>query len=158
MAGGTLDNAARFGTDCITRACCAKANIFANRPEELAYFFTDLAPDGTHLTGKETYTVTFPADQLPPVKGFWSLTLYDKHHFFAPNDHNHFSIGTKNRDLAYGADGTLTIYVQHQPPDSDKIANWPPAPQDEFSLFVRAYWPTSAALNGDWSPPPPRAH
>jgi hypothetical protein len=81
---GTLDNAARFGTDYITRTSCAKANIFANRPEESAYFFTDRDPDSTHLTGEKMYTVTFPADQLPPVKGFWSLTLYDKHHFFAP--------------------------------------------------------------------------
>jgi arylsulfatase A-like enzyme len=143
---GTLDNAARCGTDYITRAQCAGANIFANRPEESAYFFIDRDPDGTHLTGEKTYKSPFPADQLPPVKGFWSVTLYDKHHFFAPNDHNRFSIGTKNRDLAYGADGTLTIYVQHQPPDSDKVTNWLRAPQDEFSLFVRTYWPTSAAL------------
>ena len=94
------------------------------------------------------YTVTFPADQLSPVKGFWSLRLYDKHHFFAPNDHDRFSIDTKNSDLAYGADGALTIFVQHQPPDSGRITNWLPAPRDEFSL-VRTCWPTSAALDGD---------
>ena len=59
-------------------------------------------------------------------------------------------------DKAYTV--TLTISVQHQPPDSDKMTNWLPAPHDEFSLFVRLYWPTDAALNGDWSPPPLRSH
>ena len=31
----------------------------------------------------EALTVTFK--RVPPVKGFWSITLYDQFHFFAPN-------------------------------------------------------------------------
>ncbi|MEV6272938.1 DUF1254 domain-containing protein [Kribbella sp. NPDC051936] len=31
---------------------------------------------GTALDGSRTYQITFPAGQLPPVDGFWSLTLY----------------------------------------------------------------------------------
>jgi len=30
--------------------------------------------------------VTFGKDQVPPVRGFWSLTLYNEHHFFQPNE------------------------------------------------------------------------
>ena len=33
------------------------------------------------------------------------------------------------------ADGSLTIYVQHDSPGEDKEANWLPAPDDEF-FFV----------------------
>ena len=30
--------------------------------------------------------MTFGKDEMPPVHGFWSLTLYNEHHFFAPNE------------------------------------------------------------------------
>jgi hypothetical protein len=27
----------------------------------------------------------FPKGQLPPARGFWSLTMYDAEYFFVPN-------------------------------------------------------------------------
>jgi hypothetical protein len=30
----------------------------------------------------------------------------------------------------------------------------PPAPEGEFSLYVRAYWPKTAVTDGSWTPPP----
>ena len=53
---------------------------------------------GARLNGANRYTVTFAKDQTPPVNGFWSLTLYNEHHFFAPNEIKRYSIGTKNKD------------------------------------------------------------
>jgi len=38
--------------------------------------------------------VTFAKGE-PPVRGFWSLTLYDAQHFFVPNEIKRFSIGTR---------------------------------------------------------------
>lgn len=55
-----------------------------------------------------------------------------------PNELNRFSVGTKNKDLVYGADGSLTLYVQHERPAADKVANWLRAPKGDFELFVRA--------------------
>jgi hypothetical protein len=99
--------------------------------------------------------VTFPKGQLPPVKGFWSLTLYNAHHFFSPNEQKRYSLGTKNKTLKYNDDGSLTLYVQSAAPDADKADNWLPAPANEdFSLYVRAYWPEQPALDGTWTPPP----
>jgi hypothetical protein len=86
------------------------------------------------------------------VKGFWSLTVYDQYHFFVPNEINRFSIGTKNKDLVRNANGSVTIYVQPDPPA--QRSNWLPAPKDDFSLFIRAYWPRAAVTNGKWTPPP----
>ena len=61
---------------------------------------------------------------------------------------------TKNRDLKYNADGSLTIYVQADPPAGVLRTNWLPAPKDaDFSLYVRAYWPKAAVLDGQWTPP-----
>ena len=36
---------------------------------------------------------------MPPVKGFWSLTLYNAEHFFNDNPLQRFSLGTKNKNL-----------------------------------------------------------
>jgi hypothetical protein len=94
-------------------------------------------------------------DATPPVNGFWSLTLCNQHHFFEPNEIKSYSVGTKNKTLKYNADGSLMIYVQADPPAGDQRANWLPAPkQGDFSLYVRAYWPKVAVIDGSWTPPP----
>ena len=147
-------NSAEFGTDFYTRTAIAKSNIFINRPRETRYFYQDLDNRGERLTGASRYTVTF--DALPPVdaKGFWSITLYNQHHFFAPNELDRFSLGTKSKGLRFEADGSLVIHVQKDRPDDDKVANWLPAPADAFSLYIRAYWPLDALNEGGWTPPP----
>jgi hypothetical protein len=149
----TQSNGARFGTDYYTRIACAKANIFVNTPNETKYFCQDLDEDGAQLDGNNHYTVTFAKGKLPPVRGFWSLTVYNQHHFFSPNEIKRYSIGTKNKTLVTAADGSLTIYIQAPPPAEDKRANWLPAPKEPFGLYIRAYWPDEAALNGTWVPP-----
>src|SRR5262245_57528338 len=108
----TIHNGAAFGVDYFTRAAVAKSNIFVNKGAETKYFYQDLDSSGERLTGYERYTVTFARGQLPPVKGFWSLTLYNEHHFFAPNALKRYSLGTKNKDLKFNEDGSLTLYVQ----------------------------------------------
>src|SRR5262249_20077157 len=124
-----------------------------NTAKETRYFYQDLDSRGERLSGAGIYTVTFPAGQLPPVNGFWSLTLYNEHHFFHPNDLKRYSLGTKNKGLKYGQDGTLTLYVQAENPGPEKEANWLPAPTGEFSLYIRAYWPRAEVSEGKWPPP-----
>lgn len=151
----TISNEAAFGTDYFTRTAAARSNILVNAPNETKYFYQDLDVGGARLNGANRYTVTFAKDGTPPVNGFWSLTLYNEHHFFAPNDLKRYSLGTKNKDLRYGPDGSLTLYVQADPPPEDRRSNWLPAPADaDFTLYVRAYWPKAAVLDGSWTPPP----
>ena len=150
----TQNNGAEFGTDYYTRLAVAKSNIFVNKPNETKYFYQDLDSSGVRLNGKNKYTVTFPSGQIPPVQGFWSLTLYNKFHFFEPNDLNRYSLGTKNAALQKNADGSLTIYISSTPPaDKNEMYNWLPAPKDDFSLYVRTYWPEQSILDGHWTPP-----
>jgi hypothetical protein len=148
----TVVNSAEFGTDYYTRTAVAKSNTFINRPRETRYFYQDLDQDGARLNGAKRYTVTFK--QVPPVKGFWSITLYDQFHFFAPNDIDRYSLGTKSKGLHFEADGSLVIYVQKDKPDADKVSNWLPAPDSDFSLYIRAYWPLPPIQQGEWTPPP----
>ena len=151
----TVRNGAHFGTDYFTRTAVARSNIYVNKPNEATYFYQDLDAHGTRLAGSQRYTVTFPKGE-PPVKGFWSLTLYDAQHFFAPNPIGRYSLGTKNQDLVRDADGSLTVYVQPQAPSDPALrANWLPTPEGAaFSLYVRTYWPEEAILDGTWTPPP----
>ena len=151
----TINNGAAFGTDYFTRTAVAKSNILVNKPLETKYFYQDLDGAGQRLHSANRYTVTFANGQLPPVKGFWSLTMYNRHHFFEPNAIKRYSVGTKNKDLQTAADGSLTIYVQaDEPTDPVQRANWLPSPKDaEFSLYVRAYWPDDAITRGQWTPP-----
>ncbi|WP_328464007.1 DUF1214 domain-containing protein [Streptomyces sp. NBC_00448] len=146
------DNSA-FGTDYLTRTALARSNMFENAPHETKYLFTDTDIDGAQLDGSRAYTVRFDAGQLPPVNGFFSMTLYNKHHFYAENDLGRYSLGTKNPDLEYGEDGSLTLYVGNTPPDGAPATNWLPAPADAFSLYLRAYWPQQPILDGTWTPP-----
>jgi hypothetical protein len=92
---------------------------------------------------------------MPPVKSFWSLTMYNAEHFFELNPIKRYSVGTKNKDSKTAADGSLTIYVQaSEPTDAIQRANWLPSPKaEDFSLYVRTYWPEDAITSGRWTPP-----
>ena len=149
----TIDNGAEFGNDYYTRTAVARSNILVNKNNETKYFYSDADNDGKPLTGDKKYTLTLPKGTVP-VKGFWSLTLYNSHHFFVPNDINRYSLGTKTPDFKYNADGSLTLYIQPDAPSAELKQNWLPSPKSEnFSLYIRAYWPTKAVLNGEWLPP-----
>jgi hypothetical protein len=151
----TIANGAAFGTDYLTRTAVARSNILVNAPLQAKYFYQDLDAGGRRLNGAKRYTVSFAKNQTPPVNGFWSLTLYNEHHFFAPNELKRYSLGTKNKTLKADPDGSITLYVQADPPPAAQRDNWLPAPKNaDFSLFMRAYWPKPAALDGTWTPPP----
>jgi hypothetical protein len=146
-------NNAQWGTDYLNRTATAKSNMFDNRPEETKYIYTDNDSAGSQLDGQNAYAITFAKGQTPPVKGFWSLTLYNDVHLFNPNPLKRYSLGTKNKNLKYNADGSLTLYAGAKSPGADKESNWLPAPNGTFSLYIRAYWADKAVLDGTWQPP-----
>jgi hypothetical protein len=147
-------NNAQWGIDYLNRTGTAKSNIYDNRPEETKYIYTDDDSQGQQLNGRNTYAITFANGEIPPVKGFWSLTLYNAEHFFHPNPLGRYSLGTKNKTLKFNADGSLTLYASAKSPGKDKESNWLPAPNGTFSLYLRAYWADKAVLDGQWKPPP----
>jgi hypothetical protein len=146
-------NNAQWGTDYLNRTATAKSNMLENRPKETKYLFRDFDSQSQQLVGTNLYTVTFPKGQLPPVKGFWSITLYNEHHFFHPNLLNRYSLGTKSKTQQYNADGSLTLYFGAKSPGKNKETNWLPGPEGTFSLYMRCYWPEQAIIDGTWMPP-----
>ena len=146
-------NNAEWGFDYLMRTGTARSNMFDNRPTETQYFYTDDDSKGMQLEGKNLYIITFAKGQLPPVNGFWSLTIYNKHHLFEVNDLNRYSLGTKNKTLKFNPDGSLTLYAGAKSPGKAKESNWLPAPEGIFSLYIRCYWGKKAILDGSWIPP-----
>jgi len=144
---------AEWGVDYYNRISTSRSNMFDNRPTETQYFYTDYDGDRKQLVGSNNYTVTFAKGEQPPVQGFWSMTLYNREHFFHPNDLNRYSLGTKNKSLQYNDDGSLTLYVGNKSPGDQLETNWIPAPKDEFSLYIRAYWGKEGITGGSWQPP-----
>jgi hypothetical protein len=97
----------------------------------------------------------FPKGQLPPVRGFWSLTMYDSKYFFVENPINRYSI-SQRQDLKANPDGSVDLYIQNESPGPDKESNWLPAPKDAFQLMLRLYWPNEkdpSILDGSWKIP-----
>jgi hypothetical protein len=145
---------AEWGVDYFNRTGTARSNMFDNRPNETQYFYTDYdTARKQQLNSAKSYKVTFPKGELPSVNGFWSLTIYNKDHFFSENALNRYSLGTKNADLKFNDDGSLTLYVSKNPPKGAPKSNWLPAPDGDFSLYIRAYWGKEGILDGTWQPP-----
>src|SRR5439155_2697343 len=147
-----MDNVGQYGTDYLWRAVIALAGLGANLPEDAIYPRATKDLNGEPLNGSNLYEITFLKGQLPPVEAFWSITLYNSKQFFVKNPINRYAIGDRD-DLNFNDDGSLTIYVQAASPGKERESNWLPTPKDEFSLFMRLYWPDKSILEGTWRPP-----
>ncbi|HEV2988871.1 MAG TPA: DUF1254 domain-containing protein [Candidatus Angelobacter sp.] len=142
----------RYGNDYLGRAITARYALAALPPEDAVYLscFHDTA--GAPLNGAKRYSLHFQKSETPPVKAFWSLTLYDEHGYFASNPIKRFAIGDRD-PLKFNRDGSLDLYVQHDSPGAGKERNWLPAPEGDFNLFLRLYWPDDSVIKGRWTPP-----
>lgn len=141
----------------IMRAVAAHMGLYGNSGAEAIYptYLTDSS--GAPLNAAENkYTLTFQQDEFPPVKSFWSLTMYDaKTQLFIHNPLNRYLLNSNMMDdFVYGEDGSLTLYIQKDSLGKELDPNWLPAPDGPFYVVMRLYGPEDAALNGDWVNPP----
>ena len=142
-----------YGTDYEQRAAIAFFGLGANLGEDAIYPTAYTDQEGKQLKGQHRYVLHFAKEQLPPVKAFWSLTMYDKDSFLVPNPLGRYGLGDRAA-LKYNADGSLDLYLQERSPGPEKEANWLPAPADDFNVTLRLYWPEKAILDGAWTPSP----
>ena len=130
-----------------------------NFPQDALYPFSEKDADGNEYDGsKHAYVMRFEKGQLPPVKGFWSLTMYDPDFFFVPNPIDRYSLSQRDTFVT-NADGSVDLYLQAKSPGKGKEANWLPAPKGKFIPMLRLYWPQDtppSILDGSWTPPPLR--
>jgi hypothetical protein len=150
-----IDTIGVYGNFYVKRAVVAMVGLGANSAEDAVYPLLLADADGNSLTGNNDYVLHFDRDTLPPVKAFWSVTMYDDQGFQAANSLNRFAIGDRD-PLQYNADGSLDLCIQHTSPGPDKEANWLPAPDGPLGVTMRLYSPQTPVLNGTWAPPPVR--
>jgi uncharacterized protein (TIGR03000 family) len=144
-----------YGTDYFQRATITYFGLGANRTKDAIYPTSEKTADGKPYNGANRYTMTFPKGQLPPVDGFWSLTMYDEHYFFVENPLNRYTLSQRDQ-LKANDDGSVTLYIQSESPGKDLESNWLPAPKGKFVLMLRMYWPKEkepSILDGSWKPP-----
>lgn len=145
-----------YGTSYLQRALVTYIGLGANRPQDAVYP-TSLRPSLLEsYNGANKYVLRFAKGQMPPVKGFWSLTMYDENMFFVANPINRYSMSIRTNPK-FDPDGSLPIYIQNESPGADKEANWLPAPKGKFTLMMRLYWPDEnhpSIIDGSWTIPP----
>jgi hypothetical protein len=146
-----------YGTEYRLRALVTAIGLGANRPQDAIYPVAQVDADGKPFDAANRYIMHFPAGQLPPVDGFWSLTMYDGQYFFVPNKLNRYTLSARNA-LKHNADGSVDLYLQASSPGAAKDANWLPTTQSgKFIPMLRLYWPKEtppSILDGTWKPPP----
>ena len=150
-----IDSIGVYGNFYIKRAVVAMLGLGSNAAEDAVYPLLLADADGNAVSGDNDYIMHFDADKLPPVRSFWSVTVYDADGFPVANELNRFAIGDRD-PLHYNGDGSLDLYIQNQHPGADKQANWLPAPKGPFGALMRLYLPTARVLYGEWAPPPLR--
>lgn len=145
----------KVGTDYTSRALGVYMGIFGNVPKVSVYLSMPDDSEGKPLDGsKASYTLTFPKDNIPPVKYFWSITMYSiPERLLVENPINRYSIGSSTPGLKYNDDGSLTIYVSAKSPGKDKENNWLPAPNGTFWTVLRNYGPDQTIIDGTYKRP-----
>jgi hypothetical protein len=144
-----------YGTNYIQRALITAIGLGANRPEDAIYPTSEGPGLLRSYHGDHKYVMHFEKGKLPPVNGFWSLTMYDANYFFVDNPLNRYSISAR-QDLKANDDGSVDLYIQHDSPGKDKESNWLPAPSGKFILMMRTYWPKDtppSIIDGTWEIP-----
>jgi hypothetical protein len=145
-----------YGTDYLMRALVTAIGLGANRPQDAVYPTSLKDTDDRSYEGANKYVMRFAKGEMPPVEGFWSLTMYDSNYFFVENPINRYSISPR-QNLKPNPDGSVDLYIQKDSPGTDKESNWLPAPAGKFVLMLRMYWPdesTPSILDGTWTIPP----
>jgi hypothetical protein len=153
-----LSPTGRYGTDYLQRAYVSVVGLGANSPADAVYPVAEMDASGRPLDGTHRYVVHFDKGALPPVRAFWSLTLYDDQFFFVPNPLNRYNVGERT-PLVANPDGSMDVYVQQSSPGAVEEPNWLPAPAGRFVLVLRLYFPSDkkpSILDGSWQPPPVR--
>lgn len=94
------------------------------------------------------YQINVPADV--PVRGFWSISLYNARGFFEPNARNAYNVnsvtGTRNDD------GSMTVHLGGC---EDSRVNCLPI-MEGWNYTVRLYRPGVEILDGSWTFPAAR--
>jgi len=157
MSMDAFGNRAAYDGNYLRRAAESMVGWGGNDKIEAYYPMARVDSDGAPFDGEASYQLRF--ETMPPVKAFWSVTMYDTSFdgtagYLIENEINRYLINSTTEDLQIDDDGALTIFIQRtEPSDAKARANWLPSPSGVFYLALRMYWPAPDALDGTWVAP-----
>jgi hypothetical protein len=150
-------NRAAYGGDYLRRAAEAMVGWGGNDKIEAYYPMARFDASGDPFDGDARYELKL--ESMPPVKAFWSVTMYDTSFdgtagYLIENPIDRYLINSTTEGLQFDDDGSLTITIQStEPTDARARANWLPSTSGKFYLALRMYWPEQDALDGTWLAP-----
>lgn len=141
---------ADYGTDYEYRANTIWRGLGAN-PTWMAYCPTAATDSQKRLLHSDyRYRLHFPS--LPPVDGFWSLTIYGEDRYLLENEIHRSGINDRS-NLHVNEDGSLDILIQRECPSKEWMDHWLPSGRNGFLLVLRFYLPREEILNEKWKVP-----
>jgi hypothetical protein len=115
------------------------------------YLFNIRDKDGDAFDGGKNYRLHVPPN--PPVKQYWSVTVYDRALHTLLRDVKRASRASNASDVQKNDDGSVDVYFGPEPPPG-KESNWVPTkPGQGFEFIFRLYAPTEALFEKTWKLP-----
>lgn len=143
-----------YGTNYRQRAIVDKVGLGAPMPWVSLYPVALFDKAKAPLTGTKRYVAHFnPETSRPPVRFFWSMTLYDNDGFLVDNEFDRYLVNDRSKPK-YNADGSLDIYIQpDKPANPAQVRNWLPSPPATsatrgFRLITRLYGLSDKGIKG----------
>jgi hypothetical protein len=150
-SGWTISSdAGNFGTDYLRRARAARYDFLAGTVEDVLCAQTRVDSRREPLRGDRQYVLHFDPWDEPPARAFWSLCALDDERRIMANGSGRRVLDSRQM-LTRRPNRSLDLYVTRDEPDDTR--NWLPCPSTAFTLALRLYWPSPAALSGVWTPP-----
>jgi hypothetical protein len=129
------------GRDYLRRAAVARAQLFADVPQDYVRLIADQDSAGDPLDGRFRYSVNFDRSTEPPARGPWFVGTRP-------------ALLTSHKTVARSADGTIRLQFGRSQPAGLADAQYLPVNAGPFTIVLHVFWPDEAILNGGWLPPP----
>jgi hypothetical protein len=149
-------NIGQWGHRYLDRAALTEYVQLGNGPTTAGYYDAFVDGRGIPLDAsvEKAYVLTFPADQIPQAKRFWSVTAYLPGSVtFFPNPLDKWLVARYTPGLQKNPDGSVSIYMQPSQPTTAPVANWLPVPTGPFNVLLRIYGPEGNTSPGTYAPP-----
>jgi hypothetical protein len=146
------DGAGNYGSDYTLRAFLARNQPGTATKDSEVRPVARVDSDDHPLNGANTYVLHITPNQVPPVRGFWTLTAYTKDGSLVDSKVPRLSISDRDK-LKKNRDGSVDVIVSESSPGKSRAGNWLPAPGGDFQLVMRLYAPKPQASDGSWAPP-----
>lgn len=143
------DGVGNYGPDYALRAYAASSQLGIGTREDEVRATVTLDSEGHRLNGANRYVIHFAPNQLPPVRGFWSITAYTKDGALGEAGPARLAVGDR-AGAHRNRDGSVDVTVSAA---KVRAANWLPAPRTDLQLVLRLYSPKPQATDGTWQPP-----